>query len=231
MIKDGGSTDSVEEMVLKYSDERIRFVTKQDQGIYDAMNQAASLAEGKYVYFLNCGDTFYSEKVLFNIKRAILQCPSSSVFYGDIEEIMTGQKVSSNPSLDAFGCYRNVPCHQACYYKRELIIKHPFQTEYKVRADYEQFLWCFFEADAKPYFVNEIIAKYEGGGFSETKESLTKSKSEHKKITAIYMSRAQLLKYKLIMFFTFSGLRTWISKNPITAGAYQKIKTGLYHRK
>ena len=38
----------------------------------------------------------------------------SAIYYGNVYERVTGQLVSSNPKLNAFGCYRNVPCHQRC---------------------------------------------------------------------------------------------------------------------
>ena len=50
----------------------------------------------------------------------------SAIYYGNVYERVTGQLVSSNPKLNAFGCYRNVPCHQACFYERELLLRHPF---------------------------------------------------------------------------------------------------------
>ena len=39
--------------------------------IYDAMNQAVQYASGDYVYFLNCGDSFYNENVLADVAKYI----------------------------------------------------------------------------------------------------------------------------------------------------------------
>ena len=56
IVKDGGSTDgSIEKLP---SDPRIRVVTRQDTGIYDAMNQGIEEAKGDYLIFMNCGDWF-----------------------------------------------------------------------------------------------------------------------------------------------------------------------------
>ena len=38
-----------------------------------------------------------------------------------------------------------------------------FDIKYKVRADYEHFLWCFFEGGAKTVYMPLLIADYEGG--------------------------------------------------------------------
>ena len=103
------------------------------------MNQAVTEASGRYIYFLNSGDCFASKEVLQEIANGIVTDRgeaevAKTVYYGNIFERKTQQKVTSNPHLDAFGCYRNVPCHQACFYSRELLVAHPFQTTYKVQA-------------------------------------------------------------------------------------------------
>ena len=233
LIKDGLSADGSLSYARNLQDERIRILEKKDTGIYDAMNQAAEQASGKYIYFLNCGDLFYDETVLEQVAVFIKENPSKAgIYYGNIFERLTGQVVYSNPRIDAFGCYRNVPCHQACFYDRELLAAHPFQTDYRVRADYEQFLWCFFTKEipgGADFFYREIlIADYEGGGFSESKENKKRSAAEHKEITGRYMSRGQLFKYKLVLWMTLAPVRTMIAGNPKTAGVYNRLKKLLY---
>lgn len=247
VIKDGLSTDGSLEKVQEIMDGKtFRLVSQRDQGIYDAMNQAAVQAKGKYVYFLNCGDRFYSEQVLSQmadfIKTTRKEVNGKSqeqeplgVYYGNIYERLTGQKVASNPHMDAFGCYRNVPCHQACFYSRELLLMHPFQSRYKVRADYEQFLWCFFSADAGSgvtfAYQDMMIADYEGGGFSETKENKRISAAEHREITRKYLSPSQLLWFRSVMLLSLAPLRTRLAENEKTAGLYNRIKGAVYRKK
>ena len=240
VIKDGGSTDGfLEGMKVELakkvlvSGEHITVIETKDAGIYDAMNQAVAKARGKYVYFLNCGDLFYDENVLAVMNELIRENPSAhGIYYGNIYERLTGQKVTSNPRIDAFACYRNVPCHQACFYDRELLLAHPFRTEYSVRADYEQFLWCFFTKqymeDVLFCYSDTMIADYEGGGFSETKKNRKLSEKEHQEIVSQYLSKAQIRKYKLIMWLTLAPVRTWLSRNKVTAGFYNRVKRMLY---
>ncbi len=214
---------------------KIKIVRRKDTGIYDAMNQAACEAQGRYLYFLNCGDRLYSPEVLREMRDFIEQGQKKQgIYYGNIYEKRTRQVVFSNPRMDAFGCYRNVPCHQACFYSRDLILEHPFETKYRVRADYEQFLWCFFSCgkDKLSFAYKElIIADYEGGGFSETKENRRISRREHREITGKYMPRGQLFRFKMAMLLTLAPLRTWIAENERTAGLYDRLKKAVYsHR-
>jgi len=227
IIKDGGSADGSVSSVKERPGQKI--VVEKDAGIYDAMNRAAELGSGEYVYFLNCGDTFFDENVLRDVASFIDEKKAEKgIYYGNIFERLTGKTVTSNPDLNAFGCYRNVPCHQACFYKRELVLAHPFQLNYRVRADYEQFLWCFFEGGARTVFMDRLIADYEGGGFSETKENRKRSATEHKEIVHKYMSRGQIFKYKTIMWITLAPLRTRLAQSEKTAGIYNGLKRFLY---
>lgn len=152
------------------------------------------------------------------------------IIYGDIFERVTCTVVRSNPKIDDFACYRNVPCHQACFYKRELIAQHPFEMKYRVRADYEQFLWCRFVKRAVMYYLPEIITSYEGGGLSDSDEGRRISKAEHDEITKMYIPTRERICYKTAMIISLAPLRTAIARNPRTAMVYNKIKGFFYRR-
>lgn len=255
IIKDGESEDEITQKYLNsYRQEkqedtehtapgnRIRLYRGKDTGIYDAMNQAVQYVRGDYVLFLNCGDSFYDSRVLANVKEKIRQAEIQGgqqaseklqapyIFYGNIYERQTDTSVQSNPVIDDFACYRNIPCHQACFYAAELVREKAFDTEYSVRADYEHFLWCYYKAHAKTVYMPITVAFYEGGGFSETKENEKRSRREHREIVNRYMPAAKVRKYRLIMAMTLAPLRSWAAGNPFTAKAYQTIKRKLYKR-
>ena len=79
IIKDGLSKD---DSLLKVPvDERISVYSYGDKGIYDAMNQAVEKITGDYVYFLNCGDSFYDEKVLSGVAEFIEKNPDKGIYY------------------------------------------------------------------------------------------------------------------------------------------------------
>ena len=248
IIKDGISTDRATTEYLaqmereSVSDSRISvYRNEKDSGIYDAMNQAVRHILGDYVIFLNCGDLFCDEQVLARVREQIEQCAGTGnedldnngrrvphIFYGNICERMTGTMVQSNPVIDDFACYRNLPCHQACFYEAALLRERGFDTKYRVRADYEHFLWCYYQGGAKPVYMPVTVAFYEGGGFSETGENRRRSKQEHKEIVSVYLPAVKVLRYRMIMALTLAPLRTWIAENPVTAGIYQTVKRKLY---
>lgn len=249
IIKDGGSTDETTVRYIKeeltaaeLSAGQIKLFTQKDNGIYDAMNQAVRHVEGDYVLFMNCGDSFYNEHVLKQVGEQIRQTVKKHpvqetqimpryIFYGNIYEKQTDTLVQSNPVIDDFACYRNVPCHQACFYDTGLLRKRAFDTAFMVRADYEHFLWCYYRTHAETVYMPITVAIYEGGGFSETRENEKRSQREHSKIVGKYMPASKVRKYRLIMLVTLAPVRTWIARNPVTAGIYQTIKRRLIYRK
>ncbi len=227
IVKDGISTDGSLHKLPE--DPRIRLICKPDNGIYDAMNQALEEARGEYVLFLNCGDYLYNEHVLENV-AAHIEGPGLLI-YGDIYDRTSRSRVASNPEMDEYALFRNVPCHQACIYDRKVLLMHPFNTKYKVRADYEQFLWCSYIAKVRFVYISEVISSYMGGGFSEEKENRRISREEHTDIVENYMPHESVVRYRRRMRLTLAPLRRLIAGNPVTGGLYNRIKSSVYGKK
>lgn len=230
LVKDGMSADgSVEKLP---EDSNVRILRQKDTGIYDAMNQAVGMAEGDYLLFLNCGDYLRDNKVLEKVNAWIATDKAAAgIYYGDIYNRLTGSKVASNPRINDFACYRNVPCHQACFYSAELMKRRQYRTEYKVRADYEHFLWSYFKGGVQPVYMKICVCSYEGGGYSETTENRRRSEREHREIMDQYMEKAQIAKYDLIMKLSMAPLRTKIAESPYLSGIYNGIKGWVYRGK
>ena len=250
LIKDGMSTDgSIQKLrdTFEVADARestgqqIMLLESCDNGIYHAMNIAISfLGENKeiireepsYVFFLNCGDYFRDENVLGEVHSFITKCTEKegttlpAIYYGDIFDCLTGTKVASNPKIDDYACYRNVPSHQACFYDERLIYNNSFELKYKVRADYEQFLRCFYNEKAVTVYMPLIIADYEGGGFSEQNRKI--SEEERREIIKMYLPASKVRKYDFLRLITLSGLRTALASCKLTAGPYNSAKNLIY---
>ena len=173
IIKDGGSkdgsTDFLQEEGILEKYPQIKFVTQPDKSIYDGMNQAVFYAEGKYVQFLNCGDLFYENEVLEKIAEYIKsqgELCSPAIFYGNQYNLLQNSIVTSAPQINDFTCFRNVPCHQVCFYDKRLFEKRAYLPQYTVRADYEHFLYSVYEEKAQTFSMQVTVCVYEGGGYS-----------------------------------------------------------------
>lgn len=239
VIKDGGSTDGSLDGLP--ADSRLRLISSPDTGIYDAMNQALLHVSGQYVLFLNCGDALHDAQVLSKMEKEIerrkkadadreCRCykEKERIFYGNQYNALQKSVVYSAPEVNDFTCYRNVPCHQVCFYDRRLFEERGYDTKYRVRADYEHFLYCIYEKKAQAVYTEVLVADYEGGGFSETTENRRISAKEHAEITKRYLGREKVLRYRAVMLLTLAPLRTKLAENEKYAGAYNKVKTALY---
>jgi glycosyltransferase involved in cell wall biosynthesis len=232
IVKDGLSTDgSIEKLKNKYSDSRVKIYSNYDTGIYDAMNQAIKYAKGEYLLFLNTGDSFYNEKVLSDMALQLEQKRMPDIIYGNQYHKALDTVVYSSPRINDFTCYRNVPCHQTCFYKRAMFMERGYNPEYNVRADYEHFLYCYYEKKAVIKYAPVIVCEYEGEGYSETSENKEKSKKQHREIVVHYMGRAKADKYRLIMLLSLAPLRTKISENKKLSSVYNALKKFFYKMK
>ncbi len=62
VIVDGASKDDTPMLISRYSNEKMKWMSEPDKGLYDAMNKAVAMASGDYICFLNAGDTFLKRK-------------------------------------------------------------------------------------------------------------------------------------------------------------------------
>lgn len=241
VLKDGGSTDgSVEEWQRLYGAEpgaeRVKIIVEKDAGIYDAMNQAVGRAEGEFLLFLNCGDVFPDERVLERTLEVLEEEKRSGtdmdrlVLYGDTCGLKNGVTIASAPTITGFTCYRNIPCHQSCFYSAALCREKPYDLQYRIRADYDHFLWCYYRAGAKMRHMAFPVAAYEGGGYSESRENRERDRQEHRQITKCYMGKGELMKYRAVMACTLAPLRTAMAESKAFSGLYHWLKTKIYRR-
>ncbi len=243
---EGIGEDKSEDMIRGM--EHTHIYVEKDEGIYDGMNRALSRTDalrtgdrkgiGDYVLFLNCGDRLHDRQVLGAIADAASDRLSDAsydkasrphIFYGDQYNLMMKSHVSSCPRLSDFALFRNVPCHQVCFYDISLFDDRGYDTGYRVRADYEHFLHCVYKKDAVTEYVDVTVSDYEGGGFSETADNLRISSMEHKKITAMYMGR-KAEAYSLLLKLSLSGLRTYLANDPRFSSGYNRIKSLIYKK-
>lgn len=67
IIVDGGSTDGTLDIITKYSDIVDKWISGNDNGLYDAMNKGIELSTAEYIGILNSDDTFYCNNTIENI--------------------------------------------------------------------------------------------------------------------------------------------------------------------
>lgn len=232
ILKDGGSQDqsitALAEKGFFAAHPQIVLEQRRDQGIYEGMNQGIALAKGRFLLFLNCGDCFYDSSVLEKAAKMIEAENQAEIYYGDQFNQLQNTLVRSAPKINDFTCYRNVPCHQVCFYSAKLFTERGYDCQYRIRADYEHFLYCIYKKKARAKYLPMVVAFYEGGGFSETAENRKRSRQEHREITVNYLGKEKAAAYGLLMGLSLAPIRTWLAQHPVFSRFYQGIKGGIY---
>ena len=225
IVKDGGSKDgSLEKLPM---DARIRVVTRQDTGIYDAMNQGIAEARGDYLIFMNCGDWFYSPDVLQSIAEGIGE-QREPLYYGKCFDRMTGQVRAYPKRLTRMTCYRTMICHQATIYRADVLKQRPYDLSYRILADREMLWYLVCEKKVEPKYLDTVIADYQGGGESADQKHIQRNRADQQRLLDTYYPKGEQIKYRLMMALTFQKLRVSLSKSPKFSKYYFKTVQALY---
>lgn len=170
VIKDGCSTDNTNEtikiVIEKYGEKNIKHIIQADTGIYDAMNQAIDYCTGDWVIFMNSGDLFATSNILERIFESN-KYENYGVLYGDA---MVRDDVGDSVwKGNITRIEKGMPfCHQSCLIRREILRKYPFDTKFKIAADYNNILQLYINNIAF-YNTNKIISIFRLDGVSSTR--------------------------------------------------------------
>lgn len=169
IVIDGASKDGTTDIISSYSESIDVYVSEPDDGIYDAMNKALSLARGTHVCFMNAGDQFNSLDVLTNTIEFYKAAPSADVYVGDTRFYNNVRAVDPNVVSPASlslsrGCMDF--CHQSAFSAIKLHRKFPFDDHLRLAADYKFFMQSKMSG-AKflklPFVVSDVLR----GGVSD----------------------------------------------------------------
>jgi len=195
IIIDGGSTDGTIDIIKKYESKITIWKSEPDKGIYDAMNKGIKLANGDWINFMNCGDSFYSTNTLQQVVDKLLINKETDVLYGNtIINVATNKYMVLPEKLEYISNYLPF-CHQSSFVKTALAKKYPFDLNYKFVADYNFFFQLYHKKYKFTYF-NEPLSHYQiAKGFTASNMDLCFY--ETFKINGKCLSMKNKIKYKL----------------------------------
>lgn len=219
IVKDGLSTDDTLARIPESS--KIHVYSEADKGIYDAMNEALSYCNGKYVAFINCGEELYSKDTLRKVYECALKVNmDSSVIYGDLSKkgvIMNQMRKVSMQKL-----YRTTLCHQTLFYNMEIFKRYGlYDTSLRLCADYEHIIRIFKKGCSFTH-CNCIVVNYMGDGVSESRENAETMEKEHKIIFDRYYSSAQQTRYKFFYSILYGSFMVKLRRK-IEKSSFGKI--------
>lgn len=163
IVVDGASTDGTTQWLKTQNN--LRWCSEPDQGIYDAMNKGARMAQGEWVIFMNAGDTFYDSEVLQRVAPCLQD--GYGLVYGDIVKERKGKEIikRAEPPHNA---HRMFCCHQALFTRTELLRRTPFDIQHKLSADFK-FVKQMYRQGVPMRHVTQVIARFDTHGVSNTR--------------------------------------------------------------
>ena len=171
IIVDGRSKDGTVQIIRSYP-HVAKFVSEEDQGLYDAINKGIRMSTGDIVGILNSDDFFPDTNVVSSIVKTFQQQKVDAV-YGDIAFVRPenlGKIVryysSKNFHPDKFA-QGYMPAHPSFYAKRSCYEKLGlYQLDYRIAADFELLMRFFMNKDIRTAYLNKVIVYMRTGGVS-----------------------------------------------------------------
>lgn len=166
IIVDGASKDATLEIVRKAArnNDRIKYSSEPDKGIYDAMNKGMMQSTGQYLIFLNAGDSFHSPTTLAEIARTIEENDIPGIVYGQTQLVDGDRNRIADrhlraPEVLTLKSFAKgmVVCHQAFVVLKR--IAPLYNLDYRYSADYE---WCIrcLQHSRHNIYIPDILIDY-----------------------------------------------------------------------
>lgn len=158
IIIDGGSTDGTTDIIKKYSEYISIWVSEHDNGIYDAMNKAILLAKGKWINFMNSGDTFHHNDVIkeifqkSNYNKVGVIYGITNLVYSDFTQLQYPNELTRTNYMPFI--------HQSSFVDADLMRKYKFDLNLKICADRNLFYKLYSNKILFAY-RDIIISNYE----------------------------------------------------------------------
>ena len=170
IVIDGCSNDGTQDIIHEYSEHIDKSVFSKDNGVYDAMNKSLKHANGKWILFMNSGDTFYANDIL---KKTSLHAGHrySSILYGNCF-IKPRNKPETNwryvPASSLKKMYKG-PCfsHQSAFIPLDYQLNNPYDTSLSIAADFKFFYNALKRDSLNFIHLDFPVSVLSSGGLSD----------------------------------------------------------------
>lgn len=171
IIKDGGSTDGTLDIVKRYEGQ-LKWVSKKDKGIYNAMNQGLELVTGDVVGLLNSDDFYADQQVLSRVAK-VFEDTETGAAYGDLQYVDAEDthKVTRNWQAGDYDRQKFLegwmPPHPTFFLRKEFYDRFGFfRDEFVSAGDYELMLRMLFKHRIPAVHIPAVQIKMRAGGVS-----------------------------------------------------------------
>jgi glycosyltransferase involved in cell wall biosynthesis len=169
IIIDGGSDDGSKEFIEKNKKYFSYCTSEADSGVYEAMNKGIKYANGKFLLFLNSGDTLYNEVVISKV-LPFLKNQNSQIVYGKLYKVFDNRSsfINDYPEKLDFSFFKRTSLgHPATFIKKELFeVYGHYRTDLNIVSDWEFFLRTICVENVFYKKIDVVVSNFYEGGIS-----------------------------------------------------------------
>jgi putative colanic acid biosynthesis glycosyltransferase len=170
IVVDGVSTDGTTEYVKSLPKFEGIIISENDSGIFDAMNKGLLLSSGDFVVFLNAGDYFTDDNVLFDVMTTLDLGDGIDLIYGDSSEVHEDGKIYLKNARSYLNIYYGMfACHQSMFYRTSIAINVLFNVQFRIAGDYD-FTSRFLKKTQNVKYIERSLCVFDLNGVSRKNE-------------------------------------------------------------
>jgi glycosyltransferase involved in cell wall biosynthesis len=172
IIIDGASSDQTINLIKQHQHANLKWFSKKDKGIYDAMNKGIEAASGEIITFLNADDCYTKADVLSLVNEAFEDC--LDYLYGNLYFIdaKTYEKKRTwhdrqRPASD-FTRWGWQPAFPTIFFNYKIFKNNHlrFKTDYRISGDYDFLLRLHQQKNLNIRYLDDFIVYMRLGGAS-----------------------------------------------------------------
>lgn len=175
IIVDGASTDGSVEVIrdaIEGHEDRVKFISEPDHGMYEAINKGIRMATGDYIGLVHSDDFLYSSHTISDIVKRLKET-HADFLYGD-GLFVNAENTDKVVRKWIGGTYRLwkvrhgwLPLHPTCYIRREVMEKlGGYDESYMIAADTDLLVRYLLDNHVKTDYLKKYIVRMRMGGMS-----------------------------------------------------------------
>ena len=175
IIVDGASTDGSVEVIrdaIEGHEDRVKFISEPDHGMYEAINKGIRMATGDYIGLVHSDDFLYSSHTISDIAKRLKET-RADFLYGD-GLFVNPENTDKVVRKWIGGTYRLwkvrhgwLPLHPTCYIRREVMEKlGGYDESYMIAADTDLLVRYLLDNHVKTDYLKKYIVRMRMGGMS-----------------------------------------------------------------